>query len=143
MDLVEPVFKHSPKTFDKCFKLRTGGRGQGRLTLGLKLYPNGVNWALDQCASLQIGVNSRAANTTLYLKVTVREKGLPHVLAHRKKVCKLAEQREFLIEEFLSHDVLKSSKAKHIQVQLKVELGYSLGEDWVCIGSESKLGCLL
>lgn len=141
VDFLEPIFKHTSKSFSKCFKMKAGGR-RG-LTLDLKLYPNGVNWAADKSVSLQVKVAtpSSHASSSLYLSVLVEEIGLPHVLVNRKKVCKLREEREFLMEEFISHDVLKTSKAKSFQLMLTAQLCYHLGEDWVSIGSDNDLGC--
>lgn len=145
---LEPIFNHTAKCIDKKFTLKVGGgrvRSSGcSLTIALKLFPNGLNWALDRSASLKVQVTGHTSST-LYLNMMVEEKGLrhSHMLVSRRKVCKLAKERAFLIEEFLAHDVLKMSSAKNFLLTLDVELGYRLGEDWVCIGTDSSLGCCL
>ena len=90
---------------------------------------------MDNHISLQVEVTTPTSHSsrTLYFSVMVVEKGLPHVLASRKKVCRLREEKGFLLEQFISHDVVKVSTAKMFKISLDINLSYCLGEDWVCI----------
>lgn len=145
-DFIGPIFKHNNKTMDRKFRVRAGSKEDGcGFTFLLKLYPNGINWALDSYMSLKVEVPTPSSHpsTTLYFSVTVVEEGSsPRVLACRRRVCKLKEEKAFLLEEFLSHDVVKASKASHFHMLFDIDLCYRLGEDWVSVGTEhGNLGC--
>ena len=156
----QPIFTHSNKDISKKFAVQCGAK-ENRCTLnfGLKLYPNGVNWDQDKSVSLQAeitgpersGHSPSHASCTLYVEVMLleqpkRKKRLlleQQLLAHRRKVCRLREQKGFLIEQFISHDVVKHSKADNFQLLFYINLSYNLGEDWVWVGAEKNLGCMV
>ena len=146
LDLAPLIFDHSGKTIEKKFQVKAGGRpkkGGYTLTFFLKLYPNGVNWAQDVSASLHVKVSSslgQSTSSTLYFGVMVLEGNKKQMLlAQRRRVCKLQQEQEFLLENFLAHDVLKGSQAKSLMLSFHVELSYELGRDWVCIGMDTDI----
>lgn len=147
-DFIAPIFLHNNKTFEKNFQVRAGGKKTGCVfTFVLKLYPNGVNWDQDSSASLHVEVmtpHSAQTSSVLYFGVCVVEDRTTscHVLTQRRRICKLREEKEFLFDGFLSHEVVKTSQAKILCVLFHVELSYLLGEDWVCVGTEHGLGRL-
>ena len=136
-EFIDPIFNHTNKTIQKKFRVRAGAKkSRCGLTFALKLYPNGVNWDQDSFSSLHVEVAPSAlcANdaSILYLSVMVVDGA--QVLSQRRKVCRLQEEKEFMLKQFLSHEVVKTSKANKLYVLLRVQLSYRLGEGWVCIG---------
>lgn len=148
-ELIGPIFKHSNKAIEKRFNMRGGTKESGcGLTFVLKLYPNGVNWDQDSSASLHVDIATSLGPRTssiVYFEVKVVEDRSTsrEVLSHRRRVCRLKEEREFMITEFLPHQVVKTSRAKLLCILFHVELSYLLGEDWVCIGGDQDLGCVM
>lgn len=162
MDFVEPIFQHQPKTFTNKFTV-TSSRGQKEcsLTFALKLYPNGVNWDQDKSASLYVEISgpcgtspSHAPNSspshatcTAYVEVVLLEvggHGGKEVLAFRRQVCRLQEKREFMLEDFIPHDVIKTSSADYFKLLFNISVSYSLGLDWVWVaGDEENRGLMV
>ena len=142
-----PVIKHDNKAFERKFQVKVGTGTKFILTFVLKLYPNGVNWDQDSSASLHVEVKtslSSHVNTKVYFGVRVVEDRTTSrdILAERRRICCLKEEREFLLDEFLSHEVVKTSQAKLLYMLFHVEMSYQLGEDWVCVETEQALGQL-
>lgn len=82
---------------------------------------------------LDAGPNSPAS--TLHFEVLVTEPR--QCLSQRRKVCKLQEEHEFVVTQFLSHDVVKNSQARSFTMTFYICLGYHLGEeDWVCVAKD-------
>lgn len=140
-EFIDPIFNHTNKIVEKKFRVKAGAkRSRCGLTFVLKLYPNGVNWDQDSFSSLHVEVVPSAlctnAASIVYLSVLVV--GGEQVLSHRRKVCRLQEEKRFMFDQFLAHDVVKTSKANKFYVLFNVQLSYRLGEGWVCIGDKSE-----
>ena len=157
---IDPIFNHQSKTFNKKFTVAGGSReGECTLTFALKLYPNGVNWDQDTSASLQVEIGDprssspshppsspRHASCTAYVEVMLVElvgKAEQKLLSYRRQVCRLWEKKGFILNHFIPHDVIKTSSAESFRLLFNVTVSYSLGEDWVWVGAEDNLGCMV
>lgn len=117
------------------------------LTFVLKLHPNGVNGDRDSSASLHVAVRTShpQVSTNVYFGVRVVEDRTTsdNILTQCKRICHPgAQETEFLLDDFLSHEVVKASQAKLLYLLFHVDVSYQLGEGWEYVKTEHTLSQL-
>ena len=131
-----PLFKHTSKTFERRLKLCLGPHDHC-LPIVFKLYPNGVGSDENIYSSLRIVLPSASQmvppGTTLVFSISVRDLRTADVIASRHMEVGL-EREEYLLEQFLAHEVIKSSEARHFEIRIMTKVNAS-SRGWVEIQS--------
>ena len=143
-NILSKISKRQQKAVEIKFLVKTlADRNKFRLEFLLRLYPNGLN-DFDQDRFCTLTIDARCKDNQHLSKQQLRL----HVVgvAGRcvvKEVMKLCVVGETLtLTEFLSHDVLRSSEAKTLELKFGLHLQYTLdGEDasWEYIGKDQVL----
>lgn len=132
-----PLFQHTSKTFEKKIKLCMGPRGPC-LSVVFKLFPNGVGSDENIYSSFRIELPSATQivppGTSLVFSITVRDLHTADVLASRHMEV-VAETEEYMMEQFLAHEVIKSSQARHFEISIMTKVNAS-SNGWVEIQSQ-------
>ena len=127
-----PLFEHTHKTFEKKIKLCMGPRGPC-LPITFKLFPNGVGSDENIYSTLRIALPSASQmvpmGTSLVFSITVRDLCTADILATRHMEVAM-EREEFMLEQFLAHEVIKSSQARHIEIRVMTKINTS-PKGWV------------
>ena len=138
-DFIDPIFHHRNRSFEKKCRFSTGsGSSVLNVQLTIRLYPNGINWDQGSYSTLKVEVTntSRPPPHTAYLQfdITGYDCHAGHVIASRRVEYPL-KNKEFLIPEFLSHEVIKVSHAKHFEFRTTIKIKYLVCRDWVVIAT--------
>ena len=136
-DFIDPIFHHKNKCFDRKCRFSTGsGSSILNVHLAIKLYPNGINWDQGSYSTLKIELleASRPPPCTAYILLDISgyDSHAGHVIASRQVEYPL-RTKEYLIPEFLSHEVIKVSNAKNFEFRATIKVKYLLCSDWVVI----------
>ena len=131
-----PLFQHTSKTFEKRVKLCMG-RKNHCLPILFRLFPNGLGSDENIYSSFRISLPSASqlvpAGTSLIFSITVRDMRTADILATRYLEVGL-EREEYLLEQFLAHEVIKSSPARHLEIRIMTKVNAS-SRGWVEIPS--------
>ena len=115
-----PLFQHTNKTFEKKMKLCMGPHSPC-LSVVFKLFPNGVGSDENIYSSFRVELPSAKQlvppGTSLVFSVTLRDLHTADILASRHMEVGL-EQEEYMLEQFLAHEVIKSSQARHFEIKI-------------------------
>ena len=134
-----PLFKHTHKTFEKRVKLCMGHKSPC-LPILFKLFPNGVGSDENIYSSFRISLPSDSqlvpAGTSLVFSLTVRDLQTADILATRYLEVGL-EREEYLLEQFLAHEVIKSSQARHLEIRIMTKVNSS-PRGWVEVQQPKK-----
>ena len=134
-EFVVPLFFHKNNCFEKKVEV-SAGSGPTRLNLDVnfKLFPNGINWDQDSYSTLKIEVTSQTLSSDVHLQLVVTgadcETG--DVITSRHAEWPLHE-KAYIIKEFIAHEVIKVSSAKHFEFKATLRVKYSLSKDWVVV----------
>ena len=136
-DFINPIFYHKNKIFERKCRFSTGsGSSILNVQLAIRLYPNGINWDQGSYSTLivEITSTSRPPPPTAYIQfeITGYDCHAGHVIASRQVEYPL-KHKEFLIPEFLSHEVIKVSHAKNFEFRATIKIKYLVCRDWVVI----------
>lgn len=130
-----PLFEHTNKTFEKKLKLYLGS-SRPSLSIVFKLFPNGVGSDENIYSSLRIELPTATqilpAGTALEFSINVRDLHTADVLVSRHMEV-AAEQEEYMMEQFLAHEVIKSSQARHFEINIMTKVK-TRPSGWVEIG---------
>lgn len=123
-EFMHPLFEHTNKTFEKKLKLCLGSR-RSCPSVVFKLFPNGVGSDENIYSSFRIELPSATqilpSGTALEFSITVRDLHTADVLVSRHMEV-AAEQEEYMLEQFLAHEVIKSSKARHFEIKIMIKV---------------------
>ena len=136
-DFIDPIFHHKNKTFERKCRFSTGsGSSILNVQLAIRLYPNGINWDQGSYSTLIVEITntSRPPPHTAYIQfeITGYDCHAGHVITSRQVEYPL-KHREFLIPEFLSHEVIKVSHARNFEFRATIKIKYLVCSDWVVI----------
>ena len=136
-DFIDPIFHHKNKTFERKCRFSTGsGSSILNVQLAIRLYPNGINWDQGSYSTLKVEITntSRPPPPTAYIQfdITGYDCHAGHMIASRQVEYPL-KHKEFLIPEFLSHEVIKVSHAKNFEFRATIRIKYLVCSDWVVI----------
>ena len=139
-DFIDPLFNHKNRTFVKKWRYFSGSSSSDlKVHFNVALYPNGINWDQDSFSTLKVLITkvSRTPPSTAFLKfhITGSDCQAGHVICSRQVESSFA-LKEFVIQEFLSHEVIKESRAKNFEFKITVEVGYHSLE-WELIDIDS------
>ena len=136
-NFIDPIFHHKNKTFERKCRFSTGsGSSILNVQLAIRLYPNGINWDHGSYSTLIVEImsTSRPPPPTAYIQfeITGYDCHAGHVITSRQVEYPL-KHKEFLIPEFLSHEVIKVSHAKNFEFRATIKIKYLVCSDWVVI----------
>ena len=127
-----PLFHHKRKTFEKKIKLCLG-RSAPYLPINFKLFPNGLGSDENLYASFRVELPSTAhipsKATALSFNISVRDLHTADVLVSRCMECSMGKEC-YTLEQFLAHEVIKSSQARHLEISITVRVRYP-AQGWV------------
>jgi hypothetical protein len=127
-----PLFQHTNKTFEKKVKLSLGTCSP-HLSVVFKLFPNGVGSDENIYSSFRIELPSATQivppGTSLVFSITVRDLLTADVLASRHMEVGL-EREEYMLEQFLAHEVIKSSQSRRFEIRIMTKVNVS-SKGWV------------
>ena len=110
------------------------------LPILFKLFPNGVGSDENIYSSFRISLPSDSqlvpAGTSLVFSLTVRDLQTADILATRYLEVGL-EREEYLLEQFLAHEVIKSSQARHLEIRIMTKVNSS-PRGWVEVQQPKK-----
>lgn len=131
-----PLFQHTNKTFEKKVKLCMGHKGHC-LPIHFILFPNGIGSDENIYSSFRIVLPSASQlvppGTSLVFSITVRDMRTADILATRYMEIGL-ERDAYLLEQFMAHEVIKSSQARHLEIRVMTKVNAS-SRGWVQIQS--------
>ena len=141
-DFIDPIFHHKNKTFERKCRFSTGsGSSILNVQLAIRLYPNGINWDQGSYSTLIVEITntSRPPPHTAYIQFEIAgyDCHAGHVIASRQVEYPL-KHKEFLIPEFLSHEVIKVSHARNFEFRATIKIKYLVCSDWVVIPPEQE-----
>ena len=143
-DMTGCIRNHDNKAMKRKFRV-VGGSSEDNLNLtcSLTLFPNGINWDLDKAATLRVAIRqatpTHSPNGSLYFSVLGVAHGLvTEVISQRETTVQLKDENTFVINEFISHDVIELEKVKIFELSFSLNLHYELGKDWACLGGEEE-----
>lgn len=144
-DFIGPIFHHKNKVFEKKCRFSTGsGSSILNVQLAIRLYPNGINWDQGSYSTLKIEITSTSRPPPpaafIQFDVTGYDCHAGHVITSRQVEYPM-QDREFLIPEFLSHEVIKISHTKNFEFRATIKIKYLVCRDWVLVAPE-KVGRL-
>ena len=136
-DFIDPIFHHKNKSFERKCRFSTGsGSSVLNVQLAIRLYPNGINWDQGSYSTLIVEITntSRPPPHTAYIQfeITGYDCHAGHMITSRQVEYPL-KHREFLIPEFLSHEVIKVSHARNFEFRAIIKIKYLVCSDWVVI----------
>lgn len=139
-DFIDPIFHHKNKVFEKKCRFSTGsGPSVLNVQLAIRLFPNGLNWDQGSYSTLKVEITSisRQPPTTAYIQfdMTGYDCHAGHVITSRQVEYPM-QDREFLIPEFLSHEVIKFSHTKNFDFRAIIKIKYLVCQDWVLVAPD-------
>ena len=139
-DFIDPIFHHKNKVFEKKCRFSTGsGSSILNVQLAIRLYPNGINWDQGSYSTLKIEITSTSRPPPpaayIQLDITGYDCHAGHVIASRQVEYPM-QDREFLIPEFLSHEVIKFSHTKNFEFRATIKIKYLVCRDWVLVAPD-------
>ena len=139
-DFIGPIFYHKGKTFEKKCRFSTGsGSSIINVQLAIRLFPNGINWDQGSYSTLKVEIlsTSRPPSSAAYIHfdITGYDCHAGHVIASRQVEYPM-KNKEFLIPEFLSHEVIKVSHARHFEFRAIIKVKYLVCRDWVLVAPD-------
>ena len=129
---MKPLFQHKHKTFEKKIKLCMGPQSPC-LPITFKLFPNGVGSDENIYSSFRIALPAASQivppGTSLVFSITVRDLQTADIIASRHMEVAM-EREEYMMEQFLAHEVIKSSQARHLEIRIMTKINAS-SRGWV------------
>lgn len=139
-DFIDPIFHHKSKLFEKKCRFSTGsGPSLLSVQLAIRLFANGINWDQGSYSTLKVEITntSRPPPESAYILFDIKgyDCHAGHIIASRQVEYPL-KNKEFLVPEFLSHEVIKVSHTKNFEFRATIKIKYLVCRDWVVIATD-------
>ena len=129
-DIGTHIVKHTKKMFTKDFRLKVDGYRCRPVKLALRLYPNGISHDTSNAMTLEVLVTverrcselKEMARLRMNVKILIGEEFL--------SVKELKQPLEnFTVHDFLPHEIVTQTHARHIEMQFEGFLSYDTVSD--------------
>ena len=131
-----PLFHHKSRTFEKKIKLCLGPSSPC-LPVIFKMFPNGIGSDENIYASFRVELPSAMEmvpkGTALSFHITARDLHTADILVSRHMDCPI-DKECYTLEQFLAHEVIKSSQARHFEISITIRV-HASPSGWVEVNS--------